>query len=242
MIDIVIPMAGRGSRFVDGGYQKPKPFIEVFGKTMIENVLSNLKVDNARFILIARKEHIENYPDTVKKIKNKYNVVFIPIDMVTEGAACTVLFARELINSNNPLIIANSDQIIDIDLSDFVLDCIARNLDGSILTFKDPHKSNKWSFAKINNEDLVVQVKEKEPISDIATVGIYMFKKGKFFVENALDMIVRNDRVNNEFYVCPVYNYLIASQKNIGIYNISFNAMHGIGTPEDLKIFIENKS
>ena len=213
MIDIVIPMAGRGSRFVDGGYKKPKPFIDVLGKTMIENVLSNLKVDNARFILIVRKEHIENFPDTVAKIKNKYNVVFIPIDMVTEGAACTVLFARKYINSNNSLIIANSDQIIDIDIGDFVSDCSERNLDGSILTFKDPQKNKKWSFAKIDSKGLVVEVKEKEPISDIATVGIYMFKKGKFFVENALDMIVRNDRVNNEFYVCPVYNYLINNKK-----------------------------
>jgi|TARA_X000000950_G_C13915534_1_gene660836 dTDP-glucose pyrophosphorylase len=242
MIDIVIPMAGRGSRFVDGGYKKPKPFIDVLGKTMIENVLSNLKVDNARFILIVRKEHIENFPDTVAKIKNKYNVVFIPIDMVTEGAACTVLFARKYINSNNSLIIANSDQIIDIDIGDFVSDCSERNLDGSILTFKDPQKNKKWSFAKIDSKGLVVEVKEKEPISDIATVGIYMFKKGKFFVENALDMIVRNDRVNNEFYVCPVYNYLINNKKNIGIHNIPFDAMHGIGTPEDLKNFIKKKS
>ena len=161
MIDIVIPMAGRGSRFVDGGYKKPKPFIDVLGKTMIENVLSNLKVDNARFILIVRKEHIENFPDTVAKIKNKYNVVFIPIDMVTEGAACTVLFARKYINSNNSLIIANSDQIIDIDICDFVSDCSERNLDGSILTFKDPQKNKKWSFAKIDSKGLVVEVKRK---------------------------------------------------------------------------------
>jgi dTDP-glucose pyrophosphorylase len=242
MIDIVIPMAGKGSRFVDGGYTKPKPFIDVLGKTMIENVLNNLKVNSARFILIARKEHIENYPDTVEEIKDKYNAIFLPIDMVTEGAACTVLFAREYINSDNPLIIANSDQIVDIKIKDFVSDCLDRDLDGSILTFKDPYKSKTWSFAKRNNKSLVVEVKEKEPISDIATVGIYMFKKGKFFVENALDMIVRNDRVNNEFYVCPVYNYLISSKKNIGIHNISFDAMHGIGTPEDLKIFIKNKS
>ena len=108
--------------------------------------------------------------------------------------------------------------------------------------FNKSKKSIPKQYLEINNQNLVVEVKEKEPISDIATVGIYMFKKGKFFVENALDMIVRNDRVNNEFYVCPVYNYLISSKKNIGIYNISFDAMHGIGTPEDLKIFIENKS
>lgn len=242
MIDIVIPMAGKGSRFVDGGYTKPKPFIDVFGKTMIENVLNNLKVDNARFILIARKEHIEDYPEAIKEIQDKYNVVFLPIDITTEGAACTVLFAREFIDSNNPLIIANSDQIVDMNIQKFVSDCLVRNLDGSILTFKDPFKSDKWSFAKTDKSGLVKEVKEKEAISDTATVGIYMFKKGKYFVENALDMIVRNDRVNNEFYVCPVYNYIIKNNKKIGIYDIPFENMHGIGTPQDLKIFIKKFS
>ncbi|MDA7641985.1 glycosyltransferase family 2 protein [Candidatus Marinimicrobia bacterium] len=241
-MDIVIPMAGKGSRFVDGGYANPKPFIDVMGKTMIENVLTNLKVESARFILIARKEHIEDYPEVIKEIQDKYNVVFLPIDITTEGAACTVLFAREFIDSNNPLIIANSDQIVDIDVQNFVSDCLGRNLDGSILTFKDPYKSNKWSFAKTDKSGLVTEVKEKEAISDIATVGIYMFKKGKYFVDNALDMIVRNDRVNNEFYVCPVYNYAIRNNKKIGIYNIPFDTMHGIGTPEDLKKFINKIS
>ena len=119
-INVVIPMAGLGSRFSKVGYNKPKPFIDVLGKPMIERVIENLKIENATYILIARKEHIENYPDTVEEIKDKYNAIFLPIDMVTEGAACTVLFAREYINSDNPLIIANSDQIVDIKIKDFV--------------------------------------------------------------------------------------------------------------------------
>ncbi|EAH7076626.1 lipopolysaccharide biosynthesis protein, partial [Campylobacter jejuni] len=140
------------------------------------------------------------------------------------------------INNDTPLMIANSDQIVDVDIADFINDSFKRGLDGSILTFIDKEKNPKWSFAKLNN-DLVVEVKEKEAISEFATVGIYFFNKGKIFVESAIDMIIENDRVNNEFYTCPVYNYAIKSGAKIGIYNINFSKMHGIGIPEDLEIF-----
>ncbi|BDL77480.1 hypothetical protein THJ020_16250 [Campylobacter jejuni] len=147
-----------------------------------------------------------------------------------------MLYARKYINNDTPLMIANSDQIVDINIADFINDSFKRGLDGSILTFIDKEKNPKWSFAKLNN-DLVVEVKEKEAISEFATVGIYFFNKGKIFVESAIDMIIENDRVNNEFYTCPVYNYAIKSGAKIGIYNIDFSKMHGIGTPEDLEIF-----
>jgi len=133
---------------------------------------------------------------------------------------------------------ANSDQIIDIIFQDYVNDCLDRNLDGSILTFKDSEKSTKWSFVSTDTTGIVKEVREKVPISETATVGIYMFRKGREYVDAAVDMIVKNDRVNNEFYVCPVYNYAINNQKRIGIYDIPFNSMHGIGTPEDLKSYI----
>ena len=172
----------------------------------------------------------------VDEIKNNFNVEFIAIDKLTEGTACTVLYARKYINNDTPLMIANSDQIVDINIADFINDSFKRGLDGSILTFIDKEKNPKWSFAKLNN-DLVVEVKEKEAISEFATVGIYFFNKGKIFVESAIDMIIENDRVNNEFDTCPVYNYAIKSGAKIGMYNIDFSKMHGIGTPEDLEIF-----
>ncbi|EAL5964060.1 dTDP-glucose pyrophosphorylase, partial [Campylobacter jejuni] len=171
--------------------------------------------------------------------KNNFNVEFIAIDKLTEGTACTVLYARKYINNDTSLMIANSDQIVDIDITDFINDSFKRGLDGSILTFVDKEKNSKWSFAKLNN-DLVVEVKEKEAISEFATVGIYFFNKGKIFVESAIDMIVENDRVNNEFYICPVYNYTIKNGAKIGIYNIDFSQMHGIGTPEDLEKYQKN--
>ncbi|OGI18109.1 MAG: lipopolysaccharide biosynthesis protein [Candidatus Melainabacteria bacterium RIFOXYA12_FULL_32_12] len=237
--NIIVPMAGAGSRFTQAGYKKPKPFIDVLGKPMILHVLENLNIKNARYILICREEHLLSEPDTVKELENNYNIEFIPINYLTEGAACTVLHAHKFINNDEPLLIANSDQIVDMNISDYIQDNFERNLDGSILTFEDNHP--KWSFAKIDANGIVTEVKEKEPISNYATVGIYLFTKGRTFVESAIDMIVRNDRVNNEFYVCPVYNYSIKEGSKIGIYNIDKDQMHGTGTPEDLNLYIDFK-
>lgn len=238
-INIVIPMAGAGSRFAKAGYKDPKPFIDVNGKTMIERVLENLYYPNARYILIARKEHIEARLDLAAEIKNKYNVEFVIVDKLTEGTVCTVLHARNLINNDKPLVIANSDQIIDTKFEDFVNDCLNRKLDGSIMTFLDKESNPKWSFAKTDEYGFVTEVKEKQLISNRATVGIYMWTKGSDFIDSSIDMIARNERVNNEFYTCPTYNYLIENGKKIGIYDIDFDQMHGTGTPDDLNIYLE---
>ena len=238
MINIVIPMAGQGSRFAKAGYKKPKPFIDVDGKPMIVRVLENLAYPNARYILIARKEHIEKEAQLVKQIEKEFNAIFIPIDKLTEGTACTVLYARKYINNNDALLIANSDQIVDMDIANFIDDSSDRKLDGSILTFVDEYKDPKWSFAKLNKDNFVTEVKEKVVISEFATVGIYLFSKGREFIDSAIDMIIENDRVNNEFYTCPIYNYSISEGAKIGIYNIEFIQMHGIGTPEDLNLYL----
>jgi dTDP-glucose pyrophosphorylase len=237
-INIVIPIAGLGSRFADSGYSKPKPFIDVNGKPMVVRVLENLIIPNAKYILIGRKEHLVKEDKIVQKIKEEFNVEFIGIDNLTEGTVCTILFARKYINNNQPLLIANSDQIVDIDINDFVKDNYQRNLSGSILVFRDQTKNPKWSFAKLDLNGNVIEVKEKEPISEIATVGIYFFSKGSDFFDSAVEMIINNDRVNNEFYTCPVYNYLIQENKKIGVFEIPIEAMNGIGTPEDLKKYI----
>ncbi len=242
MINIVIPMAGAGSRFVKAGYKTPKPFIDVLGQPMIMKVLENLAYPDARYILVTRKEHMERESELVEEIKKFFNVVFIPIDKLTEGTASTVLYARKYINNEIPLLIANSDQLVDMDIAKYINECKERKLDGSILTFIDKTRDTKWSFAKIDNDELVTEVKEKVGISDYATVGIYYFSKGKDFVDSAIDMIIENDRVNGEFYTCPVYNYSIKNNGRIGIYNIDFKQMHGLGTPDDLnKYLMQNR-
>ena len=240
IINIVIPMAGEGSRFKDAGYKKPKPFID--GKPMIIRVLDNLNCENARFIMIVREDHLDEEKEIMNEIENSRNVVFHPISHLTEGAACTVLHARQYINNEDPLIIANSDQVVDIRLQEYVDACLNHDIDGLIMTFTDHEKNKKWSFAKVDSKGLVTAVREKEPISDKATVGIYMFKRGLTYIDAAIDMIVMNERVNNEFYVAPVFNYAIKNGSRIGVYDIQFSSMHGLGTPEDLDKYISWRS
>ena len=237
-INVVIPMAGLGSRFSKVGYNKPKPFIDVLGKPMIERVIENLKIENATYILIARKEHIESEREILKELEKKYHIILVGIDQVTEGAICTVLHTRKYINNDVPLLLANCDQIVDIDIQSYLKDCFNKKADGSILTFKDEERNPKWSFAKVDKDAWVTEVKEKEAISEFATVGLYLFSKGKDCVDYAIDMIVRNDRVNNEFYTCPIYNYAINNDKKITHFLIDAKKMYGIGTPDDLNSFL----
>jgi dTDP-glucose pyrophosphorylase len=233
-------MAGLGTRFSDAGYENPKPFIDLCGKPMIERVLDNLTIKDARFILLARDEHIKSYSKYIAAITKNYNSIIFPISNLTQGTACTVLLARDLINNDLPIVIANSDQIVDINFNNYVNDALSRDLDGSILTFHNPEKNPKWSFAKLDDDKYVIEVREKKPISTYATVGIYYFKKGSYFVDGAIDMILEQDTVNGEYYTCPVYNYLIKEKLKIGIYNIEEYEMHGIGTPEDLNAYLKH--
>lgn len=240
-INIVVPMAGLGSRFAVAGYEKYKPFIDVAGKPMIERVILNLMIPDARFILIGRTEHLASDRLTINRLQEEYDVEFLFLQKTTEGTASTVLHARELINNESPLIIANSDQIVDHSIWNFYCDCKSRGLDGSIMCFEDSELNPKWSFAKIDSiTNHVIEVQEKVPISKYATVGIYLYMKGHYFVDSAIDMIINNDRVNNEFYTCPVYNYCIKRNLKIGAYMVSKDDMHGIGTPEDLSKYLES--
>jgi len=234
-LNVLIPMAGAGSRFEKAGYTFPKPLIEVNGKPMIQVVVENLNMD-ANYIFIVQKSHREKYNlDTLLNLISP-NCNIIDVDGITEGAACTALLAKNLINNENPLFFANSDQFVEWDSNEFMYKMNESNLDGGIITFESTHP--KWSFAKVDDNNLVTEVAEKNPISDNATVGFYYWKNGKDFVKYAESMIDKNIRVNNEFYVCPVFNEAISDGKKIKNYRI--DKMWGIGTPEDLRYFIDN--
>ncbi len=237
-MNIVIPMAGLGSRFSDAGYELPKPFIDVNGKPMISRVMDNLMHQDAHFFLLANAQHLQRFPEMVAEISRSHPVTFIPVSRVTEGTACTVLYARKVLNLDQPVVVANSDQIVDIDFNDFIKDAGLRDLDGSIMTFVDQERNPKWSFAELSAEKLVMRVREKEPISEFATVGIYHFKRASDLLDGIIQMIIENDRTNNEFYICPVYNYLIGDGMKVGIFNIEPSQMHGIGTPVDLNSYL----
>lgn len=241
MLNIVIPMAGRGSRFAEAGYKDPKPLIPVHGKPMIQVVVENLTPKCAhRFIFICQNQHIKDYNLTEKLKSYAENVEIIGIDGITEGQVCTVLKAKDLINNDEPLMTANSDQYIDFDINDYLSLMDKRGLDGLIMTMKadDP----KWSYAKTDKNGFVTETAEKKVISKDATVGIFNFKRGKDLVRAAEQMIKDNIRVNNEFYTCPCYNYLIKKGQKVGVYGIGeeYNGMYGLGIPKDLEFFLNH--
>jgi HAD superfamily hydrolase (TIGR01509 family) len=234
-LNVLIPMAGAGSRFQAAGYTFPKPLIEVRGKPMIQVVVENLNCESPHTFIV-QKDHRKEYNlDTLLNlITPKCNV--IEVEGMTEGAACTTLLSKEIINTDQPLLIANSDQYVQWDTSEFLYKMQEQDADAGILTFKSTHP--KWSFAKVNDEGDVTEVAEKKPISDIATVGIYYWKKGSDYVKYAEQMIEKDIRHNNEFYVCPVFNEAIQDGKKIKTFDIE--NMWGLGTPEDLDFFLKN--
>ncbi|MEN8721592.1 MAG: glycosyltransferase family 2 protein [Alphaproteobacteria bacterium] len=242
-INVVIPAAGTGSRFQDNGWKKPKPFIDVNGQMMLSRVMENLTVRgfHAAQHLLLRREHLNNFPSEASELQNACAKIHV-VDRLTEGTACTLLLARKDIDNDKMLMVANSDQLVNIDMTAFVDDCIERDLDGSILVFRDEARDPKWSFAKLAADGLVEAVAEKTPISDCATVGIYLFRRGSEFVNAAIDMIANNDRVNNEFYTCPVYNYMIDNGCKIGVYEIPYETMNGLGTPDDLTTYLRGNN
>jgi len=234
-MNVLIPMAGAGSRFAQAGYTFPKPLIDVNGKPMIQVVVDNLNVE-AHFIFLVQKDHYEKY-----NLQSVLNLIapgcdIVQVDGLTEGAACTTLLAKELIDNDEPLLMANSDQFVEWNSNECLYAFTADVIDGGIVTFESTHP--KWSFAKLDSNGFVSEVAEKNPISNLATVGIYYWKRGSDYVKYAEQMISKNIRVNNEFYVCPVFNEAIADGKKIRTKNI--NKMWGLGIPEDLQYYLEH--
>ncbi len=232
--NILIPMAGQGLRFSRANYVFPKPLIETInGKPMIQLVVDCLGLEG-HYIYLVQREHLEKY-----NLKQMLNLItpgceVIIVDRLTEGACCTTLLAANLIDSDKPLIIANSDQYIEWKPDEFFYLMNNQTVDGGILTFENTHP--KWSYAKVNDDGFVTEVAEKNPISKHATVGVYYYKHGSDYVKYANQMIDKNIRVNNEFYVAPVFQQFIDDGKRIKIYDV--DRMIGCGTPEDLNNLI----
>jgi len=232
-LNILIPMAGAGSRFQNVGYSFPKPLINVGDKPMIQLAVENLNVQ-AQFIFIVRQDHYEKYhlDSLLKLIAPGCKIILT--DGVTEGACCSTLLAEQYIDSEAPLLIANSDQFIEWESGAFFHSMNAPGVDGGILTFENTHP--KWSYIQVDEMGNVAKLREKEVISNQATVGIYHWARGKDYVHYAKQMIAKNIRVGNEFYVAPVYNEAIADGMQFKPYLV--DKMWGLGTPEDLQYFL----
>jgi len=234
-INILIPMAGLGSRFDLTHPGEFKPYIDVGnGISMIETViLNNNQIPNSRFIFVVRKE----LPDKkLRRICEYYNInhEIIAVDKLTEGPACTCLAAENFINTSVPLGITNCDQVTyDLDINSLFLFAEIKNADGILGTFNSVSPKN--SYVKLNDNGEIIEVKEKVVISNIATNGFHFWKSGNLFVDSAKQMILSEERYNNEFYVAPSYNHLIKQGHKILPYN--YNLHFPIGTPDDLESF-----
>jgi NDP-sugar pyrophosphorylase family protein len=228
--NILIPMAGLGSRFVEAGFYTPKPMINVKGKPMVQASVESLNLVG-RYIYVVQKAHYDQYDLRTFLQKITPSCEVLQVDGTTEGTVATTLVARSLINTDNPLIIANCDQILDWDSKDFMA---SNKEDGLIVVFNS--SDAKWSYASVSDAGLVERVAEKEVISEYATAGVYYWKKGSDYIKYADQMIAKNIRTNNEFYVCPVYNEALLDKKKIVTYPI--NQLWGVGTPEDLNLYL----
>lgn len=234
--NILIPMAGRGSRFEEQGYTDKKPFIDVNGKPMIHRVIENLGMEFDKeymFILICLQEDYDKYDFTqFEKVigHNSYDVVIL--DDITEGAAQTILQAKDLINDDTPLMTMNSDQLVDWDIERLFEMC--EQFDGVIPCFYG--EGNAWSYARTLDNGYVQEVAEKKQISKYATAGYYYWSKGSDFVKYAEQMIKDNSRTNGEFYVAPVYNWAVKDGKRVGVFMV--DKCYSLGTPEDLQEYL----
>lgn len=238
-LNIVIPMAGRGSRFQEAGYILPKPLIEIDGKAMVEVVIQNLRPQRPhQFIFLCLKEHLGDYRIDQKLKEVAPGCRIVTVESITQGAACTVLLAKDLIDNDQPLMLANSDQWVDFSVDDYLQTFDETPWDGLILTMTATNP--KWSFLRLNECSEITEVVEKHAVSNEATVGIYNYRRGKDFVRSAASMIRKNLRVNNEFYVAPAFNEMLREGKKIGYVNIGSDTegMYGLGTPQDLERFL----
>lgn len=235
-VNIVIPMAGKGQRFIEAGYTLPKPLLNMGEEPIIKHIIKTMtpKQVPSQFIFIVRQDHCDQYQLDKKLLEIQPNAKIIKINEITQGAICTVLLAKEYFNDSNPVIIKDCDQIINWN-PDHFLEFVERNkADGAIVNIHTD-KPN-YSFSRVNSKGLIIETAEKSVISNHGSVGIYYFAKGTDLIKYAQRMIEKNLRVNNEFYTCPVYNQFIQDFKTILHYPIA--EMFQLGTPEE---FYENK-
>lgn len=229
--NIVLPIAGNGQRFVDGGYKTIKPLIEVNGKYLVEKSLESVNYKDANLIFIVREEHVKDY-DIDTKLRSRFGnlIEVIRVNKITEGALCTCLLAEKYINNEAPLVIFTPDCYFE---PRFDANNVDSKYDGIVAVFHSTSPAH--SYVQLD-DGFVTKAAEKEVISEHAVGGLYYFRHGNMFVKYAHKQIEMNMRTKGEFYICPVYNLLIEDGLKIGI---DRNTRHEIlGTPEDLQRYL----
>ena len=236
--DVVVPMAGDGSRFAAEGYDLPKPMVDVAGEPMVSLAVRTLGLPEGRHVFLARSEHLSRYPMGGYLAGLAREALVVPVEHRTEGAACTVLLAADALGldtSTRPLVVANSDQAVDWDPDAVLHRMVSRRLDGMVLCFPAPDRNPKWSYAEEGPDGLISRVAEKDPISDLATAGVYVWRRGRDFARTTRAMVTAGTKTRGEYYVCPTFQPLIDA-------GMRFEAprceMHGLGTPADLRLYL----
>lgn len=234
MVNVIIPMAGNGSRFLNSGFDTPKPLIQVKGKTLIEHSIDTLGIgDNFIFITKLFSNHIYNEELTQIFLKSTKNFTEVRVEEKQFGAAHSALFAAQHVSMDDELIITNCDQYLEWNSDDFISTVRKQDVDGAIVLYKSTNPKN--SFAIISN-DLITAVAEKQPISDNALIGVHYWKKAKDFFDSANELFLDfKNQGYPECYVSVTYNYMIKNNKKIIPYFT--DGYHSLGTPEDLKTF-----
>lgn len=235
MLNILIPMAGPDT-FDKDEFKYPKPLIEIGGKPMIELVIGCLDqiTQPKRYTFVVNNSDCKTYHlDNVLRLITKDNCDIIKLDRTTKGAACTALMAIEYINNDHPLIISNSDHIIDYDLDLIVKHFQTRKLDAATICFDSVHP--KWSFVRLDENEKIIETSEKRPLSRNAIAGFYYFSKGSDFISGAMKMIEKDVNVGGNYFVAPVINELVLLNKNLEVFKIPTTSYHNFYSPHMIK-------
>jgi RpiB/LacA/LacB family sugar-phosphate isomerase len=228
---LLVPIAGKGQRFVDDGFHMPKPLIMVDDKHIIDWSFLSINKDEYDMVFVVRKEHVYNFGmDTILRNKFGEDIKIVETDKITSGTVASCLLAKDFINNEQELVIYTLDVHFQ---NKFSINDVDKDSDGFILTFKANNPA--YSYAELDDNGLVLRTAEKEVISENAAVGIYYFKEGSIFVKYAEKMIDKNLRTNNEFYVCPLYNLMI--EDGLKVRTKQVEKMYLMGTPNELNFF-----
>ncbi|MGB6329377.1 MAG: glycosyltransferase family 2 protein [Halarcobacter sp.] len=240
MINILIPLAGKNQFFSETEYPFPKPLIELNDKTMIELVINNFDTikEKKQFIFIVNSDDCKKYHlDNVLNLLTNDNCKIIQINYDTKGAACSAMMAIEYINNEEPLIIANADQLFDDDLGEVI--STFNNVDGGVISFESIHP--RWSYVRVDEHNYIVETAEKRPLSKHAIAGFFYFKEGKDFIDSAMNMIKKDVNVNKLYYISPTFNEMVLNNKKLTVKTIDNDKYHTFYTPQKIKEYARLK-
>jgi NDP-sugar pyrophosphorylase family protein len=233
----IILLSGADDLFRDAGHLYPKSLVEIAGVPLVQRVLDSLggvRQRSSRVICTVRREEDRKYHTSavIRLIEPRADVVLVD---ETAGAACSALLAIEHLSVDDPLVVINGDQLLRLDILEMLDEFKERDVDGGIVVFEAVHP--RWSYVRCDSNGLVVEAAEKRPISNLATAGIYYFKRAGDFISATMSMIKKNAHVGNSYYVCPIYNELVLRQARIGIIKVPKSEYFSLATPSSVEAF-----